>query len=76
MGEITSTFDMEEALDEYYFKVVLESAEKYLTKEDYNITDVYKRQNIISAQAKKMITILNIMFGSRVSLTAGMRFRR
>lgn len=38
MGEITSTFDMEEALDEYYFKVVLESAEKYLTKEDYNIT--------------------------------------
>ena len=29
---------MEEALDEYYFKTVLDSAKKYLTQEDYNIT--------------------------------------
>jgi len=38
MREITGTFDMEEALDEYYFKTVLDSAKKYLTQEDYNIT--------------------------------------
>lgn len=38
MGEIKSTFNMEEALDEYYFKTVLSSARKYLTKGDYNIT--------------------------------------
>ncbi len=37
-GEIKSTFNMEEALDEYYFKTVLSSAKKYLTKGDYNIT--------------------------------------
>ena len=38
MREITGTFDMEEALDEYYFKTVLDSTKKYLTQEDYNIT--------------------------------------
>lgn len=36
--EITNTFDMEEALDEYYFKKVLDSAKKYLTAGDYAIT--------------------------------------
>ena len=33
--EIISTFDMEEALDEYYFTRVLASAKKYLTAIDY-----------------------------------------
>lgn len=37
-GGIRSTFDMEEALDEYYFKTVMASAEKYLTKSDYCTT--------------------------------------
>ena len=30
--------DLTAALDEYYFKTVLDSAKKYLTQEDYNIT--------------------------------------
>lgn len=38
MREITSTFDMEAALDEYYFRTVLDGAKKYLAGEDYKIT--------------------------------------
>lgn len=36
--EVKSTFDMEEALDEYYFQNVLTSAKKYLTRSDYSTT--------------------------------------